>query len=106
MTYIYVSYSQSRFNFYVMSTPIYVLYFDRDQLSFLIALTSGHHEDAEGLKPKLSSRRPKFYRSNTEPLRQVDDSDQQETSTDTHNRDTAFANLAYISEEDKTNISD
>ena len=89
-----------------MSTPIYVLYFDRDQLSFLIALTSGHHEDAEGLKPKLSSRRPKFYRSNTEPLRQVDDSDQQETSTDTHNRDTAFANLAYISEEDKTNISD
>ena len=39
----------------------------RDQLSFLIALTSGHNEDAESLQSGVTSQ-PKFARSYSEPL--------------------------------------
>lgn len=54
-------------------------------------LTTGNHEDAEGMKSGLNSPPPTFYRSNSEPSRRVGDKDKHQVSSETQTGDTVIA---------------
>ena len=89
-------------------TEITIINNFRDQLSLLIASTTGHQDDTKHFKTswKPSKPRPKFYRSNTEPQEDTFEPHHYQGTSGLHNGDTVFENKAKQDDDDNDNDDD
>lgn len=72
----------------------------RDQLNYLITFATGYQEDAGNFRTSWrpsEPRKPKFYRSDSETPKDIDDG-HRDTST-MHDENTAFTNSAFRKED-------